>query len=210
MVGIVYWLFDSMVDYLNPGIAIGPTTFVQALTVDLHSIESVYRLVMTIFCIIGAVFFERTMEKLGQLERLLYLNEFAVERTKAFAMLWTNEEGKLIKVNRYAAERLGYTKAELLGHTIFDITPSHTLEKWKQLLSKLKEKGSLIYATTQRKKDGTEIDAIVYLQYLKTKTDQYQFAFVCDAFHCPVTHNVGTTPPCGKPSLAKFETVLAS
>lgn len=211
LIGIMYWLFDAAIDYFNPGIIPkGPTSFSQALLPDWHTVDSVFRLVMTGLCITGAGYYEKVMRKVQQLERLLYLNEFAVERTKAFAMMWTDEEGHLIKVNRHAAERLGYTKAELLSRTIFDITPSHTLEKWKQLLSKLKEKDSLIYATMQRRKDGTNVEAIVYLQYLKTKTDQYQFAFVCDAFHCPVGGHQGDVAPCGKPTLATLEGILAS
>jgi PAS domain S-box-containing protein len=210
LIGIAYWVFDAVIDYFNPGTPSRPTTFVQALLADWHSMDIVFRVIMTILCSCGAAYYERVMQKVQKLEKLLYLNEYAVERTKAFALLWTDENGNLIKANQYAAERLGYTKAELLSRTIFDITPSHTLEKWKQLLSQLKEKGSLSYATMQRKKDGTSIDAIVYLQYLKTKTDQYQFAFVCDAFHCPVPNSRHPISPCGKPVLPTFETLVPS
>lgn len=211
IIGVIYWLFDTVVDYLNPGIVPKETvTLLQAFSLDIHSIDGVFRLLMTGLSIAGASLFERTMKKIQRLENLLYLNEFAVERTRAFAMMWTDETGKLIKVNQYAAERLGYTKAELLSRTIFDITPSHTLEAWQRLLEKLKEKNNLIYATTQRKKDGTSIDAIVYLQYLKTSTDQYQFAFVCDAVHCPVVRPGIDETPCGRSPLPTFEKLLGA
>ncbi len=171
----------------------------------------VFRGVMSILCGWSILYLEKILAKIKQLEHLLYLNEYAVERTNAFALIWTTASGSITKVNRYAASRLGYTKQELLAKTIFDITPDHTPTKWQDLLEKLKKDKSLVYFTQQRRKDGSLVDAVVYLQYLWTKNEHYQFAFVCDTFHCPSMDGDHTkTTPCGRPALPSATQILAS
>ncbi len=203
-IGGAYWLFDTAVDYINP--AVKAPSLREALLPALIGTEITFRGIMTAISIFGAKYFESTMQRVRRLEQQLYLNEFAVEHTKAFAMMWTNANGQIIKVNQYAASRLGYTKSELLAMSLFDITVDHTKEVWDKLLSKLKKQGSLTYVAKQRRKDGTLVDAIMYLQYLKVKTDQYHFAFVCDAFHCPT--GAGGNSPCGRPSTPTLDQLL--
>lgn len=181
-IGVTYWLFDTFTDYVNPPV---PTDLLCAFWPSCFSAGFIFRLVMSICCVIGARLFEGTMIKVRQLEKQLYLSEYAVENTKAFAMLWTNETGQFIKVNKFAADKLGYTKQELLSRTLFDLCPDHTLAKWKKLLAQLKISGSTQYVTQHRRKDGTHTDAVVYLQYLHAHGNQYQFAFVCDVARCP-------------------------
>lgn len=204
--GIIYWLFDTTVDFINP--TSGKQTFLEILLPTWFGVECIFRSSMAVVCMFGTKFLERTLHRVHKLEQQLFLNEFAVEHTKAFAMLWSNAEGRIIKVNEYAADRLGYSKAELLKKTVFDITVGHDTKVWEQLLTKLKKDGNLTYAAQQRKKDGTLIDAVVYLQYLKIKADQYQFAFVCDAFHCPVPSHCPEKSACGRPSIPSLAQVL--
>lgn len=216
LIGLVYWLFDATVTFFNP-VAV-KTTLLAALVPHAVGMDVMIRLVMSVLCVFGARYFEMVMRRVAKLEQQLFLNEFAVENTKAFGMLWTNAEGRIIKVNHFAAERLGYTKQELLSKTLFDITEGHTPEVWQQILTKLKKEGSLKYAARQRHKDGHLVNADFYLQYLLHKTEQYQFAFVCDAFHCPSCSpdsSVETTPdgiraPCGRVISRSLDQVLKS
>ena len=176
-IGVLYWLFDTFVERLNPG-----NSILQCLFPSLISISFLTRTVMSVGCVLGTMIFEQGMLKLRRLEQQLYLSEYAVENTSAFAMLWTNETGKFLKVNKFAAEKRGYSKQELMSISLFDLCPDHTLEKWKALLSKLKNSGGgATYVTQHRRKDGTFVDSIVYMQYLHTQGNHYQFAFVCDA-----------------------------
>lgn len=202
--GATYWIFATATDFLNPprqGVSLS-----QALFPQVQSLEFLSRLAMLLVSTFGARVFNKVMTRVHKLEQQLYLSEYAVENTKAFAMFWANETGRFIKVNRYAAAKLGYTKEELLQRSIFDITPDHTLAKWQKMLSGLKEKGSVAYATKHRRKDGTEVDCIVHLQYLHTRGNQYQFAFVCDAFQCPIA--TASHPPCIKSSLPTIDDFL--
>lgn len=204
LIGGVYWAFDAFVDYINPAFA--KPSFAQSLFPAVMSVEMLFRGSMAVISVFGAKYLEGVMQRVRRLEQQLFLNEFAVEHTKAFAMLWTNAAGKIIKVNQYAADRLGYTKNELLAKSLFEITVGHTPDVWSKLLNKLKKEGTLTYLAKQRRKDGTTIDAVMYLQYLKVKTDQYHFAFVCDAFHCPASG--GAHPPCGMPASPTLEQLL--
>lgn len=198
-VGVTYWLFDTLVDLFSP-IGVGNSLY-EVLFPKMWSVEMIFRTVMLSTCIYGGRIFERSVYRLKQLERQLFLSEYAVENTQAFEMLWTDATGRFIKVNNYAAERLQYTKKELLKLSIFDVATHETPELWQKLLSVLKKRGSASYLTQHRKKDGSFMDVIIHLQYLKTQMDQYQFAFVCDAFRCPMTAATITTPCGQRPTL---------
>ena len=184
LVGAIYWIFDSSIDFFNPGE--GPKSWLESVFPPIFSVSTLLRGVMAGICLFGAKQFEKIMSQLHRLEEQMYLNEYAVEHTKAFALLWTNDKGKIVKVNDYAADRLGYTKEELLHRTVFDITAECDFNVWTTMTSKLKKQGNLTYLIKQRRKDGKVIDAVMYLQYLKINNDQYQFAFICDAFYSPV------------------------
>jgi len=205
LLGLLYWLFDSLVLYFTPPGT--PKLLHDALFPALTSVHFIFRSIVVALSVMSARYYEKTLSRVRQLEQKLFLNEYAVEHTKAFAMIWADETGEILKVNEFAASRLGYTKAELLNRTIFDITADHTLEKWEKLLAKLKNKAELTYQTKHRRKDGTSVDAVVFLQYLKTRGEHYQFAFVCDALPCPASFCNGQAP-CEKVSMPTIDSVL--
>lgn len=163
--------------------SVKPDSFGQALIPNSIEVDFLFRAMMTLLSVLTTRYFETAMQRMEKLEQQLFLSEYAVANTSAFAMFWTNAEGKIIKINHHAAERLGYKKHELLGTSLFDITPGHTPEIWQKLLAKLKKEGKLTYSTKQRRKDGSFVNVDVFLQYLLIKTDHYQFAFICDTFH---------------------------
>lgn len=196
VVGLAYWIFDAGVDFITP-VGPKPGSFTEALLPMSLGAEALFRAAMTLFSAATAWYFERSMHRMEKLEQQLFLSEFAVANTSAFAMFWTDAKGSIIKVNTHAAERLGYKKHELMGTSLFDLTVDHTPETWNKLLTKLKKEGKLTYSTKQKRKDGSFVNVDVFLQYLMVKTDHYQFAFICDTFHDindPDRHNRPVIP----------------
>lgn len=204
--GLIYWTFDSLTSLINP--VSKPETVMAAFFPPVYSLECLFRMGMLLVCMFGGKLFERTVARLQAVKKQLYLSDYAVENTRAFQLFWTNEKGEFIKVNKYAAERLGYTKQELLSMKVFDVSMNITPALWAELRETLKKKGSISYLSKHRRKDGTPIDVLIYLQYLKTFGDEYEFAFVCDAMRCPLTEAESQTTPCGRPALPSLPELL--
>lgn len=199
VMAIAYWLFDTLMVYSNPTVIV-PATFWTAIFPDVGSAPFYFRIALTVATVYGAWLFEKTMRKLGRIQKQLFLSEYAVENTRAFEMLWCDAEGQIIKANKYAAERLGYTKKELLSLHVKDISPTHNDETWRRLRALLKEKGEAKYVTQHRTKSGMMIPAVMHIQFLRSKDQEYQFAFVCEARLCPMV-DACSVAPCGHPPL---------
>jgi len=73
------------------------------------------------------------------------------------AIFMADLEGRFFEANRKAAESLGYTRAELLGMTVDDISPVDDSSRMADVIARLKEHGSLSYETRHRRRDGTLI-----------------------------------------------------
>jgi PAS domain S-box-containing protein len=64
-------------------------------------------------------------------------------------------EGNILEVNRAAAERLGYTKEELLNMRIQDIVPEEKRGKFPEVIMKLLEGKSIFFESEHLRRDGT-------------------------------------------------------
>ncbi|OIO02407.1 MAG: hypothetical protein AUJ49_06165 [Desulfovibrionaceae bacterium CG1_02_65_16] len=101
---------------------------------------------------IGEELSAREAEREATLERLAR-TQFAVDNA-GNEIYWADGRGRLLYVNRRAAESLGYTPEELTGRLLFDIDTSFTPETWRQLLDQLAEKGPRTIETHQRARSG--------------------------------------------------------
>ncbi len=99
---------------------------------------------------------------------------FAIERKRAIAALRESEEkyrtlidsaldaiflhdleGKIIEVNSAAAERLGYSREELLNMRIQDIIPEERREQFSGAIKELLEKKSIFFESEHLRRDGS-------------------------------------------------------
>lgn len=207
LIALCYWLFDSVIHYVTPGESLRSVLHALFPWGDTSLLS--FRVLMAAVVTVGAHIFEEAMLKMRKLEQQLYLSEYAVETTKAFAMIWVDERGRILKVNQHAAQKLGYSKDELLRKDITDIAVGHTVTKWQKLLQNLKVSGNIAYLAKYLHKDGYELESVVYLQSLRLKNgEHFQFSFACEAVYCDDDARA-LNQTCGHGSLPTFDQVSA-
>jgi diguanylate cyclase (GGDEF)-like protein/PAS domain S-box-containing protein len=91
-----------------------------------------------------------------------------------------NPEGKVVFVNDYACQVLGYTRDELTQMHPWDFDPDFNVEAWPGVWSQLKENKTVNIETRHRRKDGTVLDVEVRGHYIAHKAHEYSFTFVQD------------------------------
>ncbi|MEN6443227.1 MAG: PAS domain S-box protein [Methanoregula sp.] len=114
-----------------------------------------------------------------QVERKLKLTQFSVDRAYD-EVFWIDPKGNFLFVNDAACQSKGYTQAELLSKTIFDINPGYTPLSWTERFGENKIKGSLTYESTHKRKDGSIFPVEITSNYLTFEGKEYFFAFARD------------------------------
>lgn len=89
-------------------------------------------------------------------------------------------EGKVVFVNDYACQVLGYTRDELTQMHPWDFDPDFNAAAWPGVWSQLKEDKTVNIETRHRRKDGTVLDVEVRGHYIAHKAHEYSFTFVQD------------------------------
>ena len=98
--------------------------------------------------------------------------QFAMERA-GIGIHWVNADtGRLIYVNQFAADMLGYTVDGMLGLSISDLDPNFGSGEFAQVTTSLRLQGSARFETMNRTKDGRLIPAEVTLYFLPAKLDE--------------------------------------
>lgn len=96
------------------------------------------------------------------------------------AAYWIDSDGNFVYVNEAACRSLGYTKAELLEMTVFDIDPTVSNEQWSARWDSLKEKKSVNLETLHRDKDGNEFPVDITANYIQFDGEEYNCVFARD------------------------------
>lgn len=113
------------------------------------------------------------------LEEQLQLSQFSINHTYD-SVFWIDASGRFIYVNETACIKLGYSRAELLNMSVYDINPDFPADKWDVCWQKLKEIGSVTQESRNRTKDGS-INLIEFTaNYLCFYGKELIFAFVRD------------------------------
>jgi PAS domain S-box-containing protein len=71
-------------------------------------------------------------------------------------------DGRILEVNRAAQECLGYSHAEMLEMTLTDIHPVDQAPMVAQHMASVHEQGSVLFETTQRRRDGATVPVEVH------------------------------------------------
>lgn len=86
---------------------------------------------------------------------LLPFTQFSVDYASD-AIFWVDAEGKFIYTNHAASALFGYTRAEFLTMSIFDLEVSQSGRKnWPKFWAEMREKRSLILESDVKRKDGS-------------------------------------------------------
>jgi len=105
---------------------------------------------------------EKTLETI----RSLGLTQFAIDHASDSAF-WIGQDGRLMYVNKAACQGLGYTREELLGMTIHDLSPPRPKEGWPERWLFLKQIGSHTFESIHRTREGREFPVEVTSNYIE-------------------------------------------
>ncbi len=111
-------------------------------------------------------------------EKLL-LVQASIDSTNE-SIFWIDKDANFINVNKSACNDLGYSKEEMLSMKVTDIAPQFPLEKWPANWIELKKRGSIVFETRHRHKNGKENPVEVKLNYIEFGGKEYNFAFARD------------------------------
>ncbi len=122
---------------------------------------------------------ERMARKIKQREKSLQFTQFSFDKA-AIGIYYIASNGRILNVNPYAADLLGYTREELSGMSVFDIDPSVDEQRWEKVRQKRAEKGRYTLETTHRRKDGKKIPIEITTTLLEYEGEPFSIGFAQD------------------------------
>ncbi|MBU0606137.1 MAG: PAS domain S-box protein, partial [Candidatus Omnitrophica bacterium] len=123
-----------------------------------------------------AISVEEERKSAGEINRMA---QFSVERSGS-AVFWINPDGRIMHVNNMACLYLGYSREELMTMSVADIGINYSKDVWLEHWKEVKERGSFVLESKQRRKDGTVFPVEVTVNYLEFQGKEYSFASVRD------------------------------
>ncbi len=127
----------------------------------------------------GFVCIVRDVTERKRVEEALQFTQFTVNHA-AEAVIWTGPDARFVYVNEATCQMLGYTKAELLMMTVFDIAPDLSPQDWQTDWCRLKQQSSYTLETLNRHKKGHLFSVEITRNYLEFRGREYNCAFMRD------------------------------
>ena len=124
--------------------------------------------------VVGALSSALDITERKQMEESLRRTQFAVDHSSDFVH-WFDSEGRLRYVNESSIRRLGYSREELLGMTVYDVDPGAP-RPWSRHFQQVKKRGSFVFESSLRTKDGEIIPVDVTVNYVKYGDQEYDCA----------------------------------
>lgn len=98
--------------------------------------------------------FVRDITERRKTDQQLLLTQFTVDKAAAI-ILWIGEDARILYANDEACRSTGYARDEMSGLTLSDIDPSFTPPVWKDHWNEVRRRGTIVFESFQRRKDGT-------------------------------------------------------
>lgn len=111
-------------------------------------------------------------------ERSLRLTQFSVDHA-AVAVFWINRDSIIRYVNDLACESLKYSRQQLVGMSLLDIT-DHTPHSWEERFEQVKRQRSVNFEAHHRRSDGSVFPINVTVHYDEFDGEEFLFAFAQD------------------------------
>ncbi|HLA82188.1 MAG TPA: PAS domain S-box protein, partial [Thermoleophilia bacterium] len=111
-------------------------------------------------------------------EESLRRTQFTVDHAPDL-IYWAGRDGRIIDAGDSTCERFGYTKDELLGLTVFDLTVDLEPEKWPEIWESGRS-GSYEVERKLKTKDGTIFPASIRVKHMAHEGQEYHCAFARD------------------------------
>jgi PAS domain S-box-containing protein len=118
-----------------------------------------------------------TSRKLAELE--LKRMSFAMEVAED-GIVWMHPDGRFAYANKAGARMHGYGPDELMGKTIFDISPGLTRQAWDERWKQLRRRGWLLYESTSKERNGATFPVEVRANHFVYKRAEFYVSFARD------------------------------
>jgi PAS domain S-box-containing protein len=112
------------------------------------------------------------------MEEKLRLTEYSVEHAEGM-IFWLDIEGKMIFANDAMCEKLGYTREELMGMSIYETDPNMP-KPWSEHWERMKQKKTHTLEGVKRAKDGHLVPVEVTSNYVEYEGNEFHFVFARD------------------------------
>ena len=109
----------------------------------------------------------------------LYLTQFTLDHAREM-IFWERADGSFSYANTAAAEKLGYSREELLGLTVRDIVHEYSDEERNEAWNVLREQGEAEREITLRAKDGHLIPIYCSMNFIRFKGREINCIFARD------------------------------
>ncbi|MCB0593575.1 MAG: sigma 54-interacting transcriptional regulator [Phaeodactylibacter sp.] len=109
----------------------------------------------------------------------LYLTQFALNHAREM-IFWEKGDGSFSYANIAAAEKLGYSREELLGLTVRDIVYEYSDKDRNDAWNILREKGEAELEITLQAKDGSLIPIYCSMNFIRFKGQEINCIFARD------------------------------
>ncbi len=93
---------------------------------------------------------------------------------------WVDTEANIINVNAATTSRLGYSKKEMIGKSIFEINPTLNKIIFNQILLNLRKEKHQLIETYHQTKDAQTFPVQVSANYIQLKGQEYIFVIAKD------------------------------
>ena len=93
---------------------------------------------------------------------------------------WLDFEGNFYYVNDAACRNNGYSREELLGMTLYDLSPRLTRENPAEVRETLRTRKTAMFTAQHRHRDGTLVDVEIMTNYVEKDKKEFSFAFARD------------------------------
>ncbi len=124
--------------------------------------------------VVGALSSALDITERKQMEESLRRTQFAVDHSSDFVH-WLSPEGRFLYVNDYSCRRLGYSREELLGLSVYEIDPNAP-RPWSDHFQEIRERGTYAFESSYRTKHGEMIPVEVTVNYVKYGDQEYNCA----------------------------------
>lgn len=115
---------------------------------------------------------ERAEERLRQ-------TQFAMEQA-VDAIYWIDSQAKILYANEAASLMTGYSREELLGMTVHDLSPDFPASMWPGFWEETRRNKTMSLETDHRARDGRLIPIDIRVSFLAYEGQEFHCAFVRD------------------------------
>lgn len=134
-------------------------------------------LVAVLLVLLAVVFLERQAACRKAAKWAAQLPRQALENA-AIAVLWIDDEGRLLYANRHACDSLGFDRDALPSKTVADVDPELGGELWRMRWQALSQDGALSFEANQRCQDGSTLPVEVSANLVEVDGGRYACAFL--------------------------------